>query len=423
MLAISTNAALLELGLTGNHNTAQHSIKVKPSQASMTDSPSKYNLNTSQNNGLISPLHSDSDLDQQRTSSPTSSDLDEDDDNIKPYYIIEWPRLTTGYGSPKLPRAIDLSEDRFRPQHFDSDGAFELLLILADKYKVKPIDVIIDEGDNFIVSVTSTTESGDSDYYFAGKRVLVFKQEFRYRTPVLEEIVEKACDLMLRAMAKVHRIHDLIHLPEERSPFYKNHGMNWIHAAYDMLYQLLRCLMIIHHKLGLVHGNISSSNVGWVASGDDITKIRPRWCLIDFTESKWAKNINDKLYFEGYTAEYAAPETHPDDLEQFDEENPGVLEQNADGEYIPMVCAKSEVYSVAAVVMGAFPIFEHKNVFSSKKEMQFVSDMQYCLCCMLNTKLEERYSTKAAFKLVEKVGAYYLKDVGLDKLKEHKISD
>ncbi|KAI8868885.1 hypothetical protein GQ42DRAFT_156673 [Ramicandelaber brevisporus] len=414
----------------------------------MADGAGKCNQEISQSSGLVNPLHGDSltgssNLDQQRTSPPNNGDLDWDDGDLSPLYIIEWPKVTTACGSPKLPRAINSNEDEFRPQYFNGDSTFELLLILADKYKVKPIDVIIDEGDNFIVSVTSNAESEDSDYYFAGKRALVFKKEFRHRTPVLEIIVENGCDLVLRAMAKVHRIHvqrpkyvpgifsirthvylqDLIHLPEERSPFYKNHGMSWIHAAYDMLYQLLRCLMIIHHKLGLVHGNISSSNVGWVASGDDIRAIRPRWCLIDFTESKWTKNINDKLYFEGYTAEYAAPETHPDDLEQFDEENPGALEQNAGGEYIPMVCAKSEVYSVAAVVMDAFPIFEHKSDFSSKQEMQFVSDMQYCLCCMLNTKLEERYSTKTAFKLVEKVGAYYLDRIGLDRLREHKISD
>ncbi|KAI8866768.1 hypothetical protein GQ42DRAFT_172375 [Ramicandelaber brevisporus] len=191
-----------------------------------------------------------------------------------------------------------------------------------------------------------------------------------------------------------------------------------------MLYQLLRCLVTIHHKLGLVHGNISNSNVGWVASGDDIKAIRPRWCLIDFTDSQWVENIDDKLYFRKYTAEYAAPETQPDYLKLFAKENPGVLKKNAGGEYIPMVCAKSEVYSVAAVVMDSFRIFECKwSDVNSKEEMDFVSDMQYCLGCMLSTKLAARYSARAALKLVEKLGAYYLGKIGLDRLRGHKISD
>ncbi|KAI8869323.1 hypothetical protein GQ42DRAFT_169987 [Ramicandelaber brevisporus] len=373
-----------------------------------------------------------------------SDALDEKERNRRPHYIIKWPKVTTDYGSPKRPRDISSNEHKFKPHHFEGDGTLELLLTLSSEYKVKPVDVIIDERDNYIVSVTSTTKLEDNDYYFAGKRVLVFKKEFRHRTPVLEIIVENGCDLVLRAMAKVHRIRvqrpkyaprtvlvrthvylqDLIHLPEERSPFYEHHGMSWVHAAYDMLYQLLCCLVIIHHKLGLVHGNISNSNVGWVACGDDIRAIRPRWCLIDFTDSQWVDNIDDKLYFRRYTHEYAAPETHPDDLEQFDEENPGVLKKNAGGEYIPMVCAKSDVFAVAAVVMDTFRIFECKRSdVKSKEEMDFVSGMQYYLDCMVDIKLEERYSARAARKLVEKLGAYYLDRLGLDKLQEHKKSD
>ncbi|KAI8866242.1 hypothetical protein GQ42DRAFT_158920 [Ramicandelaber brevisporus] len=417
----------------------------------MANSPSKCNQEISQSSGLANPLHSDSltsssDLDnnQQRTGSPTNSDSDEKERNRRPLYIIEWPRLTTGCGCPKLPRAINPSEDKFRPQHFDSSGALELLLTLSSEYKVQPVDVIIDECVNFIVSVTSTTKLEDNDYYFAGKRVLVFKQEFRYRTPVLERIVEKACDLVLRAMAKVHRIHvqqpkyaprtvlvrthvylqDLIHLPEERSPFYKHHGMSWVLAAYDILYQLLCCLVIIHHKLGLVHGNISSSNVGWVASGDNAAKIRPRWCLIDFTDSQWVENIDDKLYFRRYTQEYAAPETLPEYLKQFAKDNPGVLKKSAGREYIPMVCAKSEVYSVAAVVMDSFPIFEcERSDVNSNEEMQLVSDMQYHLRCMLSTRLKARYSAREALKMVRNTGGYYLDRLGLNKLQEHRISE
>ncbi|KAI8866769.1 hypothetical protein GQ42DRAFT_165273 [Ramicandelaber brevisporus] len=414
----------------------------------MANSPSKCKLNVNQNNGLISPLHSDSltsssDLDQQRTSSPNNGDLDWDDGDLDPLYIIEWPRLTTGYGSPELPQGANPSECTCRPHHFEGDGALELLLILADKYKVKLVDVIIDERVNFIVSVTSTTQPEDSDYYFAGKRVLVFKPEFRHRTPVLEEIVETACDSDLRAIAKVHRIHvqrpkydpravlirthvylqDLIHLPEERSPFYEQHGMSWILAAYDMLYQLSYCLVIIHNKLGLVHGNISNSNVGWVASGDDIKAIRPRWCLIDFTDSQWVENIDDKLYFRRYTRGYAAPETLPDYLKQFAKENPGVLEQNAGGEYIPMVCAKSDVYSVAAVVMDSFRIFECDTSGFSPDETDFLSGMRHHLSCMLSTKLGARYSARTALKMVRKLGGYYLNKVGLDRLQEHKKSD
>ncbi|KAI8873497.1 hypothetical protein GQ42DRAFT_169891 [Ramicandelaber brevisporus] len=399
---------------------------------------------------LVHPIHyqiriqTTADMDAVPKTDTYSDALDEKERNRRPLYIIEWPRLTTGYGCPKLPRAINPSEDKFRPQHFDSSGAFELLLTLASEYKVKPIDVIIDERDNYIVSVTSTTKLEDNDYYFAGKRVLVFKQEFRYMTPVLERIVEKACDSDLRAIAKVHRIHvqrpkyaprtvlvrthvylqDLIHLPEERSPFYEHHGMSWVLAAYDMLYQLLRCLVTIHHKLGLVHGNISNSNVGWVASGDDIRAIRPRWCLIDFTDSKWIKNVDNKLYFRKYTAEYAAPETLPDYLELFAKENPGVLEQTAGGEYIPMVCAKSDVFAVAAVVMDSFPIFEcERSDVNSDEEMDFVSGMQYCLSCMLSTRLKARYTVREALKMVRNLGGYYLNKVGLDKLQEHKKSD
>ncbi|KAI8874227.1 hypothetical protein GQ42DRAFT_159908 [Ramicandelaber brevisporus] len=417
----------------------------------MTDSSSKCRLNVSQNSEPTSPLHSDSlasnsDLDnnQQRTSPPNSSDPDEKERNRRPLYIIQWPKVTTDYGSPKRPRATNSSEGRFKPQYFNGDGAFELLLSLSSKYKVRPVNVIIDERDNFIVSVTSTARPKDSDYYFAGKRVLVFKKEFRYMTPILEIIVEKACDSVLRAMAKVHRIHvqrpkydpdtfsvrthaylqDLIHLPEKRSPFYKQHGMSWILAAYDMLYQLLRCLVTIHHKLGLVHGNISNSNVGWVASGDDIKAIRPRWCLIDFTDSKWIKNVDDKLYFRKYTAEYAAPETLPDYLELFAKENPGVLKKNAGGEYIPMVCAKSDVFAVAAVVMDTFRIFECKRSdVKSKEEMDFVSGMQYYLDCMVDIKLEERYSARTALKMVRKLGACYSDKIGLDRLQEHEKSD
>ncbi|KAI8872620.1 hypothetical protein GQ42DRAFT_172278 [Ramicandelaber brevisporus] len=357
-------------------------------------------------------------------------------------------------GMPVCPLGYDVADyQQFKPANFTAANFLELFAMQLWQFNLAPVEVIVDEQYTCVASVRSSLSTGERGF-FSDTRALVFK-DHRYsyhKIPVLEIIVQNAEAEDQRAIAKVHRVHvqlyprdqilssaphkidvylqDLFHPASEGYPeWYSENNIGKSVQSYDVLSQMSKCLFYLSRpKHQLVHGNISPSNFGWVLNTrGGKANVRPRWCLIDFTASRWVLSEDHLVAVTDYSPGFDAPENSEETVNMFAEHNPRktwqLWKDEKSNNYVPVVCTKSDVYSMAKVLEWLFPeLVDVGKCSDSSDEIKLAQELRKLLDQMLDINIRKRPSGEQLLKQLNKVWHQFKHVHGMALLQSVKLS-
>ncbi|KAI8872619.1 hypothetical protein GQ42DRAFT_65784 [Ramicandelaber brevisporus] len=338
-------------------------------------------------------------------------------------------------GMPVCPPGYDLADyQQFKPANFIAANFLELFAMQLWQFNLVPVEVIVDEQCTYVASVRSSLSTGERGF-FSDMRALVFKDHnySHHNVPVLESIFHVANAEDQRAIAKVYRVHvqlyprdqilssaprkidvylqDLFHPASDGCPeWYNENNISKSVQSYDVFFQMAKCLFYLSRpSFELVHGNISPSNFGWVLNTrGGKANVRPRWCLIDFTASRWVLSEDHLVAVTDYSPGFDAPENSEQTVNEFADHNPRETWQlwkyEKSNNYVPVVCTKSDVYSMAKVLEWLFPeLVDVGKCSDVSDEIKLAQELRKLLDQMLNINIRERPSGEQLLKQLNKV--------------------